>query len=160
MQTTSGYRDWHFDSMRKNLLIMSQIIVNIIDESVFDKRDGEDGWTISEVLGHLAAVEAIFLERAQLTMNEDNPQLPFSDPNQQVIDLGFASQDALDILQQWKDNRMRFLAYLQSLPTDDATWERTAQHPRRGAFTLFDQLSLASWHDTNHIHQIIKIIHG
>jgi uncharacterized damage-inducible protein DinB len=158
MLEMSVYRSWQFDSMEKSLVIAEQIITTIADSSVFDKRDGGDGWTISEVLGHLADVEAIFHDRTKLTVENDNPKLPFPDPNQLVIEHGFASQKAMAVLKQWQANRVPFLEYLKSLPEDEATWERSAQHPTRGNFTLNDQLMLTAWHDTNHIHQIVKII--
>jgi uncharacterized damage-inducible protein DinB len=160
MLEMSAYRSWQFDSMEKNLVIAEQILSSLSDPSVFEKRDGGDGWTISEVLGHLADVEAIFHDRAKLTVESDNPELPFSDPNELVIEHGFASQNAMDVLGQWKANRATFLEYLKSLPEGEATWERPAQHPKRGNFTLNDQLMLATWHDTNHLHQIVKIING
>ena len=160
MLEMSVYRNWQFDSMEKNLVIAGQIVTTITDLSVFDKRDGGDGWTISEVLGHLADIEAIFHDRAKLTVESDNPQLPFPNPNQLVIEHGFATQKAMDVFKQWQTNRVPFLEYLKALPEDEVTWERPAQHPTRGNFTLNDQLMLTTWHDTNHIHQIMKIING
>jgi uncharacterized damage-inducible protein DinB len=160
MPAMSVYRNWQFDSMEKSLIIADQMLSSLSDLSVFDKRDGGDGWTISEVLGHLVDVEAIFHERARLTIESDNPDLPFSDPNELVIEHGFAGQNARDVFKQWQVNRAPFLAYLKSLSDDETTWERPAQHPTRGNFTLNDQLMLAAWHDTNHIHQIVKIING
>lgn len=158
MLEMSAYRSWQFDAMEKSLVIAKQILSSLSEPSVFEKRDGGDGWTISEVLGHLADVEAIFLERAKLTIETNNPKLPFSDPNELVIEHGFANQNAMDVFKQWQANRAPFLEFLKSLPEDEATWERPAQHPTRGNFTLTDQLMLAAWHDTNHIHQIVKII--
>jgi uncharacterized damage-inducible protein DinB len=158
MSALATHRNWQIDSMEKSIIIAEQLILSISDSTVFDKRDGGDGWTITEVLGHLLEAEIGFYDRAKLTIETDNPQLPMSDPNQTVIDKGYASQNAMDILQQWQAHRVPFIAYLQSLPDDDVTWERPAQHPKRGAFTLTDQLMLAAWHDTNHIHQIVKII--
>ena len=158
MSASSAHRNWQIDSMEKSIIIAEQLLSSISDPAIFDKRDGGDGWTISEVLGHLVETEAGFFDRAKLTIETYNPQLPYSDPNQTVIDKGYANQNAMDIFQKWQANRVPYLAYLRSLPEDDATWERAAQHPKRGAFTLTDQLMLAAWHDTNHIHQIVKII--
>lgn len=158
MDSLSMYRSWQFDAMEKSLVIAEQMLSSLSNPSVFEKRDGGDGWTISEVLGHLADVDTLFHERAKLTVESDNPTLPFSEPNELVIEHGFASQNAIDVFQQWKTNRAPFLEFLKALPEDQATWERPAQHPTRGNFTLTDQLMLATWHDTNHLHQIVKII--
>lgn len=158
MQLKAMHRDWQFDAMAKNLVIADHILTNITDESVFSKRDGGDGWTISEVLGHLADYELIFQERVRLTIEEDNPLLPAPDQDNLVKEHGFADQDALDVFKQWQTNRAPFLDYLKSLPDDDRLWERPARHPRRGDFTLGGLLLLFAWHDTNHIHQIIDII--
>lgn len=158
MSALSTHRNWQIDSLEKSIVIAEQLLLSISDPAIFEKRDGGDGWTISEVLGHLLDAEIGFFNRAKITIEQDNPDLPFSDPNQSVIEKGYANQNAIDIFKQWKTNRSPFLEYLRSLPQDDATWERAAQHPRRGHFTLTDQLMLAAWHDTNHIHQIVKII--
>jgi len=158
MSASSNHRNWQIDSLEKSIIIAEQLLLSISDPAIFDKRDGGDGWTISEVLGHLLDAEIGFFNRAKITVDQDNPKLPFTDPNQSVIDKGYASQDAMDIFQQWQTNRVPFVAYLRSLSEDDAIWERAAQHPKRGRFTLTDQLMLAAWHDTNHIHQIVKII--
>jgi uncharacterized damage-inducible protein DinB len=151
-------RNWQLDSMEKSLLIAEQLLLSISDSLIFDKRDGRDGWTISEVFGHLLDAEVSFYNRAKLTIEQDNPPLPLSDPNQIVIEKGYANQNAMDIFKQWQESRVPYLDYLRSLPEDNATWERTAQHPRRGEITLTEQLMLAAWHDTNHLHQIAKII--
>ena len=156
----SMYRTWYFDSMEKSLVILEQLLSSITDISLKDKRDGGNGWTISEVVGHLVDTEHLFLERAKLTVDDDNPILPSANPDEKVIQKGYASQDALDLLQQWRNVRADFMDYLKSLPDDESTWERPAKHPSRGDFSLNMQLALASWHDTNHIHQIVKIING
>jgi hypothetical protein len=40
----------------------------------------------------------------------------------------------------------------------EAGWERAGNHPRRGRFTLLDQLTLISWHDLNHMEQIVRTL--
>ncbi len=159
MQALRIYRAWQFDSMEKSLDIAERLLTTISDDTIYSKRDGGDGWTISEVLGHLIETEALFLERAKLTMTEDNPDLPFGDPDQTVKDGDYASKSAVDVLAQWRTVRAEFLTYLKAIPADEEnTWERPAQHPNRGAFSLNDQVMLAGWHDTNHLEQVVKII--
>ena len=153
---------WQFDMMTSNLVIVKQIITSLSDASIYQKRDGGDGWTISEVIGHLADYEITIHQRAQLTVENDNPLLPAMtpDPDTQVIEHGYASQQAEDVLNQWQSNRETYLSYLQSLPTDEAFWQRLATHPKRGNVPLKEQLILTTWHDTNHMNQIVKIING
>lgn len=151
---------WQFDMMTTNLVIVKQIITSLSDASTFQKRDGGDGWTISEVIGHLADYEITIQQRARLTAENDNPLLPAMtpDPDTQVIEHGYASQQADDVLNQWQSNRETYLSYLQSLPEDEAFWQRPAQHPKRGNLPLNQQIILTTWHDTNHMNQIVKII--
>lgn len=158
MQAMSVIRNWQIDMMNKNIDVLKQILTSV-DQEAFGKRDAGDGWTIAEVLGHLLEAERGFYERAKLTIDTDNPQLPYSDPAQVVIEKGYASKDAMALYEEWVTARQAYIAYLQSLPEDDDLWERPAQHPRRGRFTIHDQLFLAAWHDVNHIEQIVKIIH-
>jgi hypothetical protein len=40
----------------------------------------------------------------------------------------------------------------------DSDWERAASHPKRGLFTLNDQLLLTTWHDMNHSEQMARIL--
>lgn len=48
------------------------------------------------------------------------------------------------------------LAFLAARSESD--WERRAQHPTRGPFTLHDQIFLTSLHDSLHIEQITRIL--
>ncbi len=158
MQAMSVFRAWQMRAMQKNLLTIEHAVTSSADQAAFNRRDGGDGWTISEVLGHLADFDAIFHDRARRTVETDNPELSFPDPNALVIEKGYARHSALDVLAQWQSNRVSYLDYLTSLPDDEALWERPAQHARRGRFTLNDQVMLTAYHDTDHLHQIIKII--
>lgn len=159
MQVMSVFRNWQLKAMQKNLLTIEHVVMSISDQAVFDRRDGGDGWTICEVLGHLADFDAIFHERARCVVETDDHPAPFPDPNALVIENGYARQDALDVLAQWKSNRVPYHDYLTSLPGDEEVWERP-HHAKRGGFTLNDQLMLTAYHDNDHLHQIVKIIRG
>ena len=160
MQVMSVFRAWQMKAMQKNLLTIEHVVRSVSDPAVFSRRDGSDGWTISEVLGHLADFDAIFHERARCIVETDNPPAAFPDPNALVIERGYAQQDALDVLEQWKRHRIPYHDYLASLPGNEELWELPTHHAKRGGFTLNDQLMLTAYHDTDHLHQIVKIIGG
>jgi uncharacterized damage-inducible protein DinB len=156
------YRRWQLWALEKNLLNIDHIVTTISDSAAFSKRDGGDGWTISEVLGHLADVDGHFLSRARaLAEGNDPPPGSGRSPDEMVIEAGYAEQDALDLLEKWKQVRAPYHELLASLPEDDEElWERPGRDADGGGFTLNDQLVLSAYHDLDHIHQIVKIIRG
>ena len=160
MSAMPRYRRWQLWALEKNLLNIEHIVASISDPAIFDKRDGGDGWTISEVIGHLYDVDSAFLARARaLAENSDPPQSTGRSPDEMVKDAGYADQDALDLLAKWKGARLPYHAFLASLPEDDeALWERPGRPADGAGFTLNDQVILSGYHDLDHIHQIVKII--
>lgn len=162
MQALSRYRRWQLWALEKNPVNIEQVLTGISDAAAFDRRDGGDGWTISEVLGHLADVDSYFLKRARaLSEGSELPASSGKSPDEMVIEAGYAEQDALDLLEKWKAGRGPYHALLASLPEDDeALWERPGRDADGGGFTLNDQLVLTAYHDVDHMHQIVKIIRG
>ena len=65
MQAMARYRRWQLWALEKNLLNIQHLLSTISDPAAFDRRDGGDGWTISEILGHLYDVDSAFLARAR-----------------------------------------------------------------------------------------------
>lgn len=162
MQAMARYRRWQLWALEKNLLNYQQLLSTISDAATFDRRDGGDGWTISEILGHLYDVDSAFLARARaLSEGDDPPPSSGRSPDEMVIDAGYAEQDALALCERWKQARLSYHALLASLPEDDeALWERPGRDADGGGFTLNDQLVLSAYHDVDHLHQIVKIIRG
>ncbi len=162
MQALSRYRRWQLWAMEKNPVNIEQVVTSITDLGAFERRDGGDGWTISEVLGHLYDVDSAFLARARaLAEGNDPPPSSGRHQDEMVIEAGYAEQDALDLLEKWKGVRAPYHALLASLPEDDAAlWERPGRDVDGGGFTLNDQLVLTAYHDCDHLHQIVKIIRG
>ena len=161
MQAMPMYRRWQFMAMEKNALNLEHIVKGIDDPAIFARRDGGDGWTIAEVLGHLCDFERFFHERARILAETDEaPPQPTAPPTEVVKARGYAEQDALDLLAQWQGLRAEHVAYLTALPADDAViWQKAAAFGR-GDFTLNDQVILTAYHDLDHLHQIVKIIRG
>ena len=160
MSSMPRYRRWQLWALEKNLLNIDHLVTSISDPAAFSKRDGGDGWTISEVLGHLADVDAYFMSRARaLADGEEPPASSGRSADETVAEAGYAEQNALDLLEKWKQVRLPYHKLLASLPEDDEElWERPGRDADGGGFTLNDQLVLSAYHDLDHIHQIVKII--
>lgn len=149
-------RGWQLSQLNKGISILSHILANVSDEDMRMLSDGEEGWTTLEVLCHLRDFEKVFLDRARLTVQQDNPVLPFPDPEILVFENGYNEDDPKAVLRDWTQLRQDHHIFLSDCADD--VWERPAKHPTRGNFTLHDQLFLSVWHDTNHFEQILRIL--
>lgn len=151
-------RTWQFQRMEMGLNTIDAIFSTSKPDDLTTFRDGGDGWTVLEVLCHLRDFEAVFMERASLTVEQDNPALPYPDPDELAKTNDYNTQKIADVFDAWKRIREAHLMFLRGRA--EADWERPAQHPKRGNFTLHDQLFLTSLHDSLHIDQIMKILKG
>jgi hypothetical protein len=149
-------RTWQYQKMENALKAIESIFSSADPDDLTTYRDGGDGWTAVEVLGHLRDFEAVFFERAQVTVSEDNPPLKFPDPDDLAKTNDYNNRLWPTLLAEWKTDRAAHIEFLKSRAESD--WERIAQHPRRGSITLHDQLFLTPWHDTLHIEQITRIL--
>ena len=160
MLPMATYRLRQLGAMERNMLNIEHIVSTISDPAIFDRRDGGDGWTISEILGHLADTDSYFLARAQaLAAGEEPPAGSGKSVDERVKDAGYAEQDASELLQRWLKVSAEYHEFLASLPEDDEElWERPGRDADGGGFTLNDQIILSAYHDLDHLHQIVKII--
>lgn len=156
MQPQSVIRSWQFEQMRRSLKIIAHLIELTPPADLTSYRDGGAGWTVRDVLCHLRDFEAIFLERSRITVEEDFGALPFPDPDQVAAERNYAGQSVEQAYTEWARNREVLLAYLTE--RDEDQWQCTANHPKRGAISLQDQLVLTVWHDNNHLEQMIRIL--
>jgi hypothetical protein len=155
MQPMNTIRQWQIDQMKKAVNTIGRLVETCSHTEATTIRDGGDGWTVLEVMGHLRDFEAVFLERARLTATQEMPELPFPDPVSLAIENDYNGGDLHETYVSWAGIRNEHVAFLETLAESD--WERPAKHPTRGAFTLTDQLLLTVWHDMNHIEQIAHI---
>lgn len=153
---TAAVREWQFDKLRKSVKVIGYVVQGIAQGDATTYRDGGTGWTVVEVMGHLVDFEAIFLERARLIVEQDNPDLPYYDPDELVIARNHNAQNLQGIYTRWVEHRATFLDYLAE--RDETAWERVGKHPRRGPLTLAQQLLLTGWHDINHLEQMTHIL--
>jgi hypothetical protein len=156
MYAATMIRELKFDQLRQAQLTVRHILEMTPRKALAEYRDDGLGWNVTEVLCHLRDFESVFLERAQLTANDDFPDLPFPDPDQLALDHKYGEEQAWPAFEDWQRRRLAHLEFLESL--DEEAWERAGNHPTRGRFTLNQQLMLTAWHDVNHLEQITRIL--
>ncbi len=149
-------RKLQLDQLQKSVKSIGYIVATTSQEDATAYRDGGDGWTVLEVVGHLFDYEPIMLQRATMTVEQDYPELPFPDPDELVAAGNYNAQSLADVYRRWAEQRKLLLDYLADRSESD--WARPARHPVRGDFPLSNQLALIGWHDINHLEQICHIL--
>jgi hypothetical protein len=156
MQPMKIIRDWHLDMLRKAVPVIGHIVQTTSQADATTYQDGGAGWTALEVLCHLRDWDAIILDRARMTMAQDIPVLPNPDPDEAAIEREYNLQDWPTVYEEWVQRRDLLAQCFESV--GDTEWERPGSHPKRGLFTLTDQLLLTAWHDMNHTEQMARIL--
>jgi uncharacterized damage-inducible protein DinB len=151
-------RGWQMNQLEFNAKSVEWLLRTGDPAALTQYRDGGSGWTALETLCHLRDFEKVFLDRLHLTVEQDNPTLPFPKPDDVAAERNYSGErDVNSVLAAWKANRVELLAYLKARGDDD--WERPAVHPVRGVLTLNDQLALSTLHDTNHMEQMTRTLY-
>ncbi len=109
-----------------------------------------DGWTVRQVVHHLADAHMILYTRARIALTEDNPPVKTWD---EVPDAKSAPiDDSLLIIDAVHRRLARLLTTLTS-----GQWCRTMQHPERGVISIDYLIELCAWHGEHHTAHITKL---
>jgi hypothetical protein len=106
------------------------------------------GWTVRQVVHHLADAQMNWYVRAKLALTEDRPMIKPYDEGlwAELWDARAAPvEPSLALLEGLNQ---RCLEMLRSLSEEQ--WKRRMIHPERGEFTLEDYLELTTWHFRHH----------
>ena len=116
----------------------------------------EGGWTIRQIIHHLADSQLNWYVRTKLALTEDEPSIrPFdadrwsecADARSGAIECSLVLLDGL---------YKRWVPLLESLTSAD--WSRRLYHPERGWLTLADTLPMHAWHGLHHTTQITELL--
>ena len=113
-------------------------------------RDG--GWSIAQVVNHLADSHVNAYVRFKLAATLDNPTA-VAYPEAVWAALADAVSPDLDASLSILENlHARWVAFLESLPPD--AFDRTYNHSVQGPVTLNRALALYAWHGRHHVAHI------
>lgn len=126
-----------------------------LDEEQLNTPYRPDGWTIRQVIHHVADSHMNSFIRFKLALTEDGPTIKPYDENlwASLVD----GKDApisysLDLLTPLHE---RWVLLLRSLT--DADYDRKFFHPERGALTLDKNLGIYAWHGNHHIAHVTSL---
>jgi uncharacterized damage-inducible protein DinB len=125
-----------------------------LSEKQLDTPYRPEGWTVRQVVHHLADSHLNSFTRFKLALTEQEPTIKLYDerlwaelPDSKTpIDLSLPLLEGL---------HKRWTILLNSLSPSD--WQRTFRHPERGTMTLTDNLQLYAWHGRHHVAHITSL---
>lgn len=106
-------------------------------------------WSILELLCHLADSEAVFADRMKRILAEDQPLLPFADPQRFAPALAYLQRDAQVEVGLFALTRRQMATILRASPA--ASFARIGIHSQAGPCTLEQVLRKSVTHLEHHI---------
>jgi hypothetical protein len=126
--------------------------VNGLSDNQLDTPYRPDGWTVRQVVHHVADSHMNSFIRFRLALTEENPTIkPYAeglwaelpDAKGPLVE---ASLCLVDCLHQ------RWTALLRTLSPEQ--WTRTFRHPESGVMSLDKALGIYAWHSRHHVAHI------
>lgn len=116
-----------------------------------DTRYRKDGWTLRQVVHHIADSHLNGYTRIKLALTEDRPTLkPYSqDAWAELPDSSTSIHSSLLLIEGLHE---RWVSLLKSL--DEAQLNREIIHPKSGTMTVKSLIGLYAWHGKHHLAHI------
>jgi hypothetical protein len=122
------------------------------------RNEGENTWSVFEVLGHLVYAERVnWIPRVKMLLQSGDSQAfrRFDRQGHRKENVGKSVGDLLD---QFAQLRGANLDELRHLDLQREQLNRRGQHPTLGVVTLSELLATWAAHDLTHLHQISRIM--
>jgi len=125
-----------------------------LDDAQLDTPYREGGWTVRQVVHHIADSHANSYVRFKLALTEDWPTIkPYDEAAwARLADSSDAIEPSLVFI---TGLHQRMVALLESMTEED--FARGFNHPERGRMTLAANLALYDWHSRHHTAHIANL---
>lgn len=151
--STADSRAVHIDMLRELPDCLSEA-VNGLDDAQLDMAYREGGWTVRQVVHHVADSHLNSYVRFKLALTESEPVIkPYDEgawarlPDSQMpVDISLTLIWAL---------HARWVALLESMTEKD--FQKKFSHPERGVQDLATALALYDWHGRHHTAHITSL---
>jgi len=141
-----GLRSAQIESVRLLPERLRAAVVGLSDAQL-DTPYREGGWTVRQVVHHLADSHAMAYTRCKLALTEDWPTInPYNEAAwANLADCRLSIKVSLAMIEAL---HTRWVALLESLSEED--FHRGYAHPERGKETLIKMLAMYDWHSRHH----------
>jgi uncharacterized damage-inducible protein DinB len=149
-----GVRAAHIETLRR-LPERLRAAVSGLNDSQLDTPYREGGWTVRQVVHHLADSHAVSFIRMKLALTEDWPTIK---PYDEAAWARLADSTLLPIggsLTFVEALHGRWVALLESLWEDD--FQKGYDHPEMGRVNLAKALAMYEWHSRHHTAHITSL---
>lgn len=126
-----------------------------LDEAQLDTPYREGGWTLRQVIHHLADSHINSFIRFKLALTEDSPTITAYKEDMWAETADSRAMDVQASLAVLEGLHKRWVTLLRSL--SDSDFERTFRHPERGLMRLDVNLALYAWHGKHHAEHITRL---
>jgi uncharacterized damage-inducible protein DinB len=128
--------------------------VDGLNDEQLDTRYREGGWTVRQVVHHVADSHANAYLRFKWLVSEEHPTIKTYDQDvwAEMPDARLPLDSSLLLLDGLHE---RWAGFLEALPAE--AWSRTGMHPERGEVSLDDLLEIYSGHGAHHAGQITDL---
>ena len=143
----------HIHTLR-NLPEHLRAAVSGLDDTQLDTPYREGGWTVRQVVHHVADSHANSYVRFKLALTEDWPTIkPYDEAAwAKLADSRLPVKISLDMIEGLHE---RWVGLLESLSEDD--FQKGYQHPEMGRQNLAKVLALYDWHSRHHTAHITSL---
>lgn len=133
---------------------LRQAVAGLADAQL-DTPYRPSGWTVRQVVHHLADAHMILYARAKIALTEDNPAITLwdevnwaelLDAKSMAIDASLGMGDAV---------HARFVHLLRALTADQCG--RTLRHPVWGVIPIDELVEICAWHGKHHVAHICAL---
>lgn len=114
-----------------------------------------DGWTVRQVLHHLADSHMNNYVRCRLALTEDQPTVKGYDEAAWAALADAKTADVAVSLDLLDNIHQRLVLLLRSL--NEEQWQRAFRHSERGLVRLDNNLALYAWHGKHHLAHITRL---
>jgi hypothetical protein len=133
---------------------MESAVAGLSDQQL-DTRYRDGGWTIRQVVHHVADSHANAFIRMKLILTEHHPTIKPYDQDSWAAQVDYTTMPVASSLAIIRGLHERWVCLLESVP--EPAWTRTANHPERGTVTLDSLLTIYAGHGEKHVEHIMGL---
>ena len=132
-----------------------EMAVTNLDEFQLDTPYREGGWTVKQLVHHVADSHANAYIRFKLGLTEDNPPVkPYNEKEWAL--LNDVQTVPINVSLTWLHAmHQRWVASIRDLT--DEQWQRTVLHPQHKEISLWFLLGMYAWHGKHHTAHITSL---